>query len=248
MAKPDPHPSNYELESYLLDRLAPGDVELIEKHYLTCEHCVGRISETAVVIDILQAAPRPWPRDLEALRQGNLPVTRTGRVGSRNLWATATAATLILSAAANIYQATRPVVTVLRPPAQIVGRMEPTIRMPLESASVTVAPSQRPRRARRRAVAQVRRMRPVVSSRPERAFLPPPDRNVSQVQVAGLEMPGLEITPEPGAAGLESPSPAVPEFRERRNRLVRAFTAIARRLKPRSTPDGAPSATFSENQ
>ena len=247
MARPYPHPSNYELESYLLDRLAPGDVELIEKHYLACEHCVGRISETAVVIEILQAVPGRWPRDLKAVRQRSVPVQRTGRAGFRNLWANATTAALILSAAANIYQATRPVVTV-RPPAQIAAGMEPTIRTHLESAGVTVAPSERFQRARRRAVAHVRRMRPVVSSRPERAFLPPPDRSASQVQVAGLEMPGLEITPNPSAAGLELPSPTVPEFRERRNRLVRAFTAIARHLKPRSTPDGVPGATFAESQ
>jgi hypothetical protein len=58
------HPSDDELEAYVLDRVDELDVATIEEHYLACAYCVGRLEALTELIAFLsdQAGP-PSPRD-----------------------------------------------------------------------------------------------------------------------------------------------------------------------------------------
>jgi hypothetical protein len=247
---PERHPSNHELELYLLDRLTPDAVTRIEEHYLGCRYCVGRISAAADFIEIHNVTPDGARAHrlgfAGSLQRSVLPRHRISKATTLLPWANLAASVLIVAAATSIYyrdstNASAPALPAAPLPAPIVARVPDRIVAPVHAAvaeqaiRATVAPPSRKLRHVRWATAS--KLRPVrrgVPSQPGKMFEPPPSKGRVEYNVPGLEMPGLEIVPVDRAAKFEPSAPAVPQFRPKHNRLVRVLSAIGRHLKPKS--------------
>src|SRR5690242_19185440 len=93
------HPSNHELELYLLDALRPDHAQRIEEHYLSCKGCVGRISAAADFLDIHNVTPRST-RALMTRRHAPHGIRPARPIP----WGNLAASVLSVAAAANIYQ------------------------------------------------------------------------------------------------------------------------------------------------
>lgn len=231
------HPSNHELELYLLDRLKPYDAQRIEEHYLSCKGCVGRISAAADFLDIHNVTPGST-RALVTRRHAPHSIRPARPIP----WGNLAASVLIVAAAANIYQ--RDATPGSKPPAlpPVVARVSSPILAPAPD-SVAIQPtgamirpaSRKSHRVRWATAVHARRIRRAVPPRPEKTFEPPqPSRVFLEARAPGLEMPSLEIKPSVRTAEFHPPSPAAPEFRPKRNRFIRVLAAIGRHLKPKS--------------
>ena len=229
------HPSDHELELYLLDRLRPDDVQRIEEHYLSCKGCVGRISAAADFLDIHNVTP------------GSTTALVTRHHAPHGIrperpipWGNLAASVLIVAAAANIYQrdattrapALPPVVVRISNPV-VAQAPDPVIIQPT-GTRVRPAP-RKPHRVRWATAVHARPIRRAVSPGPEKTFEPPqPSKVLLEAKAPGLEMPTLDIKPTVRTAEFHPPSPAAPEFRPKHNRFIRVLAAIGRHLKPKS--------------
>ena len=239
MANPSArHPSNHELELYLLDGLRPEDVQRIEEHYLSCRGCVGRISAAADFLDVHNVTPG-GTRSLVTRRPSvtlqHHPSYRIRRPARPIPWGNLAASMLIVAAAANIYQRDARISSGPPAPLPVVARiLSPVVAQ--EPDPVTIqSPSRTSHHVRWTRTARVRRMRPAILPLPEKTFKPPQTtRVILEARAPGLEMPSLDIAPVVRAAGFQPPSPAAPEFHSKHNRFVRVLSAIGRHLKPKS--------------
>ena len=242
---PERHPSNHELELYLLDRLTPDAVTRIEEHYLGCRYCVGRISAAADFIEIHNVTPggaRAHRLGVAgSLQRGVLPRHRISKATTLLPWANLAASVLIVAAATNIYYRDSTSASAPPRPAPIVAQVPDPIVAPVHETvaeqpiRATVAPpSRKSRRVRWATASHLQPMRRGVRPQPGKVFEPPPSKGRAENNVPGLEMPALEIAPVVRAARFEPSAPAVPQFRPKHNRLVRVLSAIGRHLKPKS--------------
>src|SRR5579864_4521702 len=221
------HPSDDQLDLYLLGHLSIDDESLIEEHYLGCEFCLDRLSDTADFIALLKAIPM----DSLRLMRHDPPIAAAHR-----RLVTRIAAMLLLGAGtALLCNAPGP----LRDSRRKSERFEAKV-LDLKGRGPTKLLESKIR------IRGVRQLKPMHYSQPHHVFQPPPQHLVpGSTLVAGelLEIPSDLIIPVDWIGEQESrlmvqelESLSLPPFHSKPHWFRRVIVAVGR---PFSHPRGA---------
>jgi hypothetical protein len=219
------HPSDEQIEAFLLGNAASSLVDLIELHYLYCPPCLERLQAAEELLELreLPFDLRPATQVGPSQRTEIATVSRSGRPARRVMRpfpggaAGAIAVTMLFGL----------LLWISKPPGRIgqVGSLIRAPAVPHESSSLVAALSARPVRT---TSPRVRLRRP--APRVYRTFKPPTTTTVHpDLEVALIEPPDLLVVVEAKDVliGWEA-MPEIPRYRAKRNAFKRALSTVAR--------------------
>lgn len=226
------HPSDEDLECYLLEKATPTQADFMEEHYIACSQCVERLDAQLRLIEHVRAAfstsvhpAQPGTVQGVEIHTRNVPARSSHAIPTSKRWAIATiaiAASFGLLATLSSVRYGRlenPRTTSLIVPVRTHTSMSVLSQTPKTPMAPPVS---------RHRLAQRIWTRPV---RVNRAFDPPTKTQTVLIEATLFEAPSLKIEeqvipPPPLELDIEAP-----EFRVKPSRLRRMFMEIATRLK-----------------
>jgi len=222
------HPSDDQLDLYLVGHLCQREMRWVEEHYLTCTRCLDRLTVTADFIAALNSVEvnKPHPSTQHFLPQSRLtPKSGSERSSQRQVmhWGSyARSAALLLIGSVGTFLFEAPV------------RLSDALPIP---AIVHIGPPiltdfAQPMRSESRRMNYSRRFRSVHHSRPNHAFHPPSKQHPTLVEAKILNFPRLRPTPVTDLMAGQWPPPDLPPFQAKRRWFRRVLAALKKGFEP----------------